>query len=827
MSVKVLAINTSEPELFVIRNAFCHYCDLIVCDGLEAIRLINKNADIDLVILDLSISQGLRILNKLRKNEKYKELRIIIITDNKEIEKKGIESGATDYISKPINVDSLKTKLKAHLELIKIHHALNKKRDEQCLAFDTIFQQAPIGIAIYNGYEKNSENGGLTEINLMFEKITGRTYEEIVKLGWAMITHPDDLEEDIRNYRRFQAGELNSYSMEKRYIKPDGSIVWVHMVVASLTLSGSNKNDHICLIQDITKRKEIERALAESERSKSVLLSHLPGMAYRCKYDREWTMLFVSAGCFELTGYTSENLLYNRDISYNSLIAPEYRDLLWERWKQILEKRQPFKYEYEIITAKGERKWVLEMGQGIYNEQGAIEALEGIILDISDRKEIENNLRYNNEHDIWTGLHNRRYLENLLENDVNIRSKKAIVGINLSAVHLTSLTYGFHYSQDLIKKIADYLKIHCDNDHQLFSTYENQFAFYVKAYRDKNELVKFCEALAETLESILSIERINGGIGVLEIDCANRNNAEQLLKNLSIASEKAINTYEKDIGICFFDKHMDAQLVREEDIKRELAQIAEGNSNGLFLLFQPILDLKSNKICGFEALARLHSEKLGLVPPLEFIPISEKTKLIIPLGEKIIHKAFSFLNKLKENGYKTISVSINISAIQLARNDFIKNLLERINVMNVDPANIGLEITESMFASNYQEMNNILGELMNYGIKIAIDDFGTGYSSLARERELNVNCLKIDKYFIDKLLTLKSDEAITGDIISMAHRLGHSVIAEGIEHEKQVEYLKNHDCDKIQGYLVSRPIDEENAIELLKTNYKQPSSEDQ
>ena len=169
-------------------------------------------------------------------------------------------------------------------------------------------------------------------------------------------------------------------------------------------------------------RKETADALRESERSKSVLLSHLPGMAYRCNYDRVWTMQYVSEGCFELTGYNAESLLYNKELSFNDVIAPEYRDFLWKEWAYLLDHRLPLKQEYEIITARGERKWVLEMGQGIFNEQGDVEALEGIILDISDRKEIENNLRYRNDNP-WTGLHNRWYLENLLREDAKAKQR--------------------------------------------------------------------------------------------------------------------------------------------------------------------------------------------------------------------------------------------------------------------------------------------------------------------------------------------------------------------------------------------------------------------
>jgi len=699
-----------------------------------------------------------------------------------------------------------------------------KKLNERSSILNAIILQAPIGIALsYNFEPAAPESNAFISINPMFEKITGRTKEDLLELGWAKITHPDDLEEDMAYYKRLQSGEIKSYSLEKRLIKPDGSIVWVYMVGALLILPGEQKPSYICLIQDISKRKEMEKELAESERSKSVLLSHLPGMAYRYNFDREWTMQFVSKGCHDLTGYDSEDLLFNKKLSYNDIIAPEYKELVWEEWHRILATRQPFKYEYEIITASGERKWVLEMGQGIFTEDGEVEALEGIIMDISERRRIEDNLRYNNEHDAWTGLYNRRYLEQLLEQDARgqLTEKRAIISINLSSVQILSMTYGFHYAQELIKRVADALKLLCNHNYILFNTYENRFVFYAKNYKDKEELAAFCRAIGNTLESILVVERIGCGIGVIEINESNKDDVGKLLKNLLITSEKAVNMAERDINICFFDEELETKIIREAEINHELTQIAEGSDdNSLFLQFQPIFDVKQNQICGFEALARLNSRKLGLISPLEFIPIAEKTKLMVPVGEKIIQKALQFLKRLKENGYDTISIAINISAIQLLRANFTKNLFEMITKMQANPANICLEITESIFTSNYQEVNRILGELKSLGLRIAIDDFGTGYSSLARERELNINCLKIDKYFIDKLLLIKPEDAITGDIISMAHKLGHYVVAEGVEDERQAEYLARFGCDKIQGYLVGKPLNEDAAIELLR-KYKQ------
>lgn len=812
MLAKILLVSNSTAECFTIKNALSEYLIVTAYDCSSAILKIEENFDIDIIMLDLDMPdmEGFKILKFLKSNKKHDNLRIVILANEHENEIKGLQLGAHDYIRRPINIDSL-------IEIISVQN-LYIKAWIQGLTFDAIFNQSPIGITVSHSLGPLNEDDFI--VNPVFEEFTGRNKSELAKLGWANITHPDDLELDLINFNKFQSREIDTYSMDKRYIKPDGSNVWGHMVVARLNLHNSYAYNHICFVQDITKRKEMEKVLAESERSKSVLLSHLPGLAYRCKYDKDWTMLFVSEGCFDLTGYYSESLLYNRELSFNDIIAPEYHDSLWNEWKRIIEKRLPFKYEYEIITSDKKRKWVLEMAQANFNESGEVESLEGMVLDISDRKKIENDLKYNNEHDKWTGLYNRSYLEDILTKDLKIctKEKRALVGVNLNSMHLLTMTYGFHYSQDLIKKVANALnKFHCSDNCMLFNSYEYRFVFYVKNYKDKNELINFCEEVSSTLESLLYMERIGGGIGIVEIDDNNKNDVNQLLKNLLISSERAINIYDRDFSFCFFDKEFHEKIIREEEIKKELAKISANESidSNIFLEFQAILDVKSNTICAFEALARINSEKLGFISPREFIPIAEKTKLIIPLGQKIIIHAFNFLNMLKNSGYDDIRIFINISAIQLQNKHFVKILLELINEMEVNPRNIVIEITESVYVSNYNEMNKIFNELKNIGINIAIDDFGTGYSSLARERELNVDCIKIDKDFIDNLLLLKEEESITGDIITMFHRLGHCVIAEGVEYEKQQQYLKKHGCDKIQGYLVSKPIGIQEAIKLL------------
>ena len=353
--------------------------------------------------------------------------------------------------------------------------------------FRTIFEQSPFGIAIGRDYNL------ISNINAMFEKIMDRSKEELMSISWTEITHPDDIKLDLDNFKRFKEREIDNYSMIKRFIKPDDSYVWVNMKVAALNFPEENEqfHNHLCMIEDITERIKAEKALLESERSKSVLLSHLPGLAYRCSYDREWTMQFLSDGCYDLTGYKPDRLLYNSELSYNELIVPEYREILWNEWDRVVNLKLPMKYEYEIITAAGERKWVLELGQGIYNENGFVEALEGIIIDITEQKLREAKIRYMSDHDFLTGLYNRNYFE---EEKARLDKQEAslplsIIVVNINGVRLINNAFGHTKGDAVIKEAATVLQRCCRKQDLLARTGGDEFSLlmpntsYEEAYQ--------------------------------------------------------------------------------------------------------------------------------------------------------------------------------------------------------------------------------------------------------------------------------------------------------------------------------------------------------
>ncbi|MDD3214591.1 MAG: EAL domain-containing protein, partial [Eubacteriales bacterium] len=600
----------------------------------------------------------------------------------------------------------------------------------------------------------------------------------------------------------------------------------VHVVLAQLKRRSDIQYDHLCLIQDITERKAFENALYESERSKSVLLANLPGMAYRCDFNRQWTMRFVSEGCHELTGYPSEDLLENHKLSFDDLIAPECREDLWAKWKQVLAQHLPFKSEYEIITAMGNRKWVLEMGQGVYApDSDEVLALEGIIIDITDRKMQEIKLKHISEVDSLTDLHNRMYLENILSDDAkkDWNRPRAIVLLSLRKLNNICLAYGYSFCEQIIKELAQSLVVLANENRGLFQISFERFAFYITQYQSAKELEDFCRSVIRIVDGIQMLRTVGGGIGVLEFK-GDQYREEDIIRNASMAAE---HVNENDVfGYRFFDQPMETAVMRETEIKKVLVGLVNGApEQQLYLQYQPILNLKTNRVVGCEALARLKSKTLGAVSPLEFIPIAEETQLIIPIGKSVLEMACAFQKRLQKQGHGALRVFVNVSAIQLVQDDFMDDFLTILQKHKVSPQNIGMEITESVLINNFAAINEKLEAFRGLGVRISIDDFGTGYSSLNRERDMNVDYMKIDKSFIDGLMYLRAEAAMTGDIISMAHKLGHIVVAEGVEHEKQRQYLLQHDCDLVQGYYFCRPLDEERALEILLKGEIMPKEE--
>ena len=284
---------------------------------------------------------------------------------------------------------------------------------------------------------------------------------EIVGRLWIDNFVPERYKEGVRDIiRRIYDGSINNTEIhENEIIAHNGEVRMIEWRNTVLRDAKGNINGMLSAGVDVTDIRQMMQALQESERSKSVLLANLPGMAYRCAYDRDWTMHFVSSGCFELTGYLPSELINNACISFNEIICPEYREPIWEESAAQLTSHQGNRYEYEIITASGERKWVLDINQGVYSESGELVALEGIIIDVTKSKLQFLQIQYLSNHDQLTGLYNRQYYDSAKKRlDQPEYMPLSVMYVDINGLKLINDAFGSEAGDRMIQATAAVLK---------------------------------------------------------------------------------------------------------------------------------------------------------------------------------------------------------------------------------------------------------------------------------------------------------------------------------------------------------------------------------
>ncbi|HHX01224.1 MAG TPA: phosphodiesterase [Firmicutes bacterium] len=425
-----------------------------------------------------------------------------------------------------------------------------------------------------------------------------------------------------------------------------------------------------------------------------------------------------------------------------------------------------------------------------------------------------------------TGLPNKANLEQALTNELRELSsdkqpdgkKKAVLAIHCSNLSAINSTYGFHIGDQVLLEFVQRLQNFNQAGTELFQFATHRFVLLVKDYQSTTELETLAQqvikASDQPLDTVGVSQHMIVKIGILELT-SSHDNADEVFTQLSIAIDYIERTDRERYA--FFDSDMKARLERQEVIGRELRDFLTHTGSGiLHLAYQPQVDLKHNRIIGFEALARMRSPSFGTVPPTEFISIAERQNLIVPLGYWVLETACQFACRLVGEGYPDLTVAVNISGIQFAQADFVERVIEIVDQTGISPKNLELEITESILIEGLADTQERLVELRRAGITIAVDDFGTGYSSFSRLGDLPIDAIKIDKHFIDRILKEKDQKLIIREIIAMCHKLGLIVVAEGVEQEKQLEYLRESGCDIMQGYLFSKALPNGAAIGKLK-----------
>ena len=444
--------------------------------------------------------------------------------------------------------------------------------------------------------------------------------------------------------------------------------------------------------------------------------------------------------------------------------------------------------------------------------------------DITERKQTEKRMAKLAMHDTLTSLANRLQFEKALKNALTIaeqeQHKMALLFVDLDEFKRVNDDLGHDVGDRLLQEVAKRLYTCVRQNDFVARLGGDEFAIILPYIEENSEAAIVAQKIIEHINTPFKlgnyIVKVSTSIGIACYPRAAQTAAD-ILKAADIAMYHA-----KDLGknnYQYFSKEVKAQNLYRNKVETALKSAVEKNE--FVLMYQPIFNLKTKKITGFEALLRWKNSELGNIDPDHFIPIAEETGILIPIGRWIIEescKQFALWQKEFKKNYK---LAINLSPKQLIKHNLTNRLTEILKNHNLSPKSLEIEITESAVMSKYEVEEN-LKKLHQLGVSIAIDDFGTGYSSLSRLRYLPINCLKIDKSFIKDLIQNKNDAIIVKSILALGNSLGLNVIAEGIESEEQLNFLIKHSCNEGQGHLFSLPLTAEETTDLL-TNLHKPS----
>ncbi len=468
--------------------------------------------------------------------------------------------------------------------------------------------------------------------------------------------------------------------------------------------------------------------------------------------------------------------------------------------KNLADNNEELTQLYEELTASDE-----EMRQQ-YDE----------IISINEKIRLsEEKLSYLAYHDSLTGLPNKLSLYE--ESKVIFSSegqKAALLFVDIDNFKYVNDTMGHVFGDQLIIKLGERLSVLLRNNCRLYRLSGDEFVVIWKDMEQTDQVEEYATFILT--DFLTNFELLNSDLQVsISIGIAlypyHATDLEELLKYADIAMYQAKDNGKKRYMI--YDQAMNEAFTERVSIEKHLQKALEHNEFEVY--YQPQLDIKNNCITGFEALLRWNSPELGRVSPLKFIEVAEDTHFILPLGTWVLREACSFLARLEEKGYGKLSMSVNISILQLLQEDFIDIITNALQDYNIEPERLELEITESILMESFDRIISKLQILRNSKIRIALDDFGKGYSSLNYLKQLPITTLKVDKSFIDYITDARGDDFVSY-IISIGKFLGMCVVAEGVEVQNQLDYLVKYDCDKIQGFLFCKPVPEAEIYVILK-----------
>lgn len=687
------------------------------------------------------------------------------------------------------------------LELDETSHALSKSEARLALALEA----SELGLWDWDLVSDEVHHSQLKEI---FGIEPGET---TVLRDLKPRLHPEDLPLLRRALVEHLKGRSDGYAIEYRVRHADGRWVWVEDRGRAVERDAEGRVTRMLG----TRRNVSARKLREEEQRLAATVFEAASEGIFI-LDPDYRLLAVNRAFSEVTGYRRGEVL-GRGV--NALVASREARRQYQMIRLELEQHGSWQGELIETRKNGELypQW-LQLTV-VHDGRGRVSHIVGFLSDLSARREAEERLRYLSHYDELTGLANRTlFKERLHEASQRARQSGrslALLHIDLDRFKLLNDSLGHEVADQLLRQMARRLTQAVPEADTLARLSGDEFAVLLDTYGSLSSLARLASRLLAKLRVPMDIGGhelvVNASIGISLLP-ENAREISALISQANMAMQHAKhlggNTFQ------FFTDNLQACTLERLQLETQLRKaIDEGQ---LEVYYQPKLNLLDDCVHAAEALVRWNHPQLGLVPPSDFIGLAEETGLIVPLGEFVLREACRQAREWQQSGLADIRVSVNLSVQQLRPGNFTSLVRLALDETGLPPHLLELELTESQLLDNVENVISTFRQLRGHGVKLSIDDFGTGYSSLSYLKRFPADYVKIDQTFIRDLSAGGEDAAITRAIIAMAHSMELKVVAEGVETQAQLDFLKQHRCDEIQGYLVSRPVRAEAFAELLK-----------
>jgi diguanylate cyclase (GGDEF)-like protein/PAS domain S-box-containing protein len=637
------------------------------------------------------------------------------------------------------------------------------------------------------------------------ERVLGYKPDEVVGMPNLIPVHPDDLPQAQELIAEATKNPGTTVTAELRLRHADGS--WRHVESRCTSLLGDPAVRGIVFnTRDVTGRKRAEKALRESEqRFRSSFEDAAVGMAL-VGLDGRW--LRVNRSLCEIVGYTEEELL---ERTFQDVTHPEdlEADLAYVR-RVLSGEIRSYQMEKRYFHKSGHAVWILLNSSLVRDEEGDPLYFSAQIQDITGRKHMEARLQEQALHDPLTGLPNRKLFVDRLGRALERtrrrkRSKVAVLFLDLDGFKVINDSLGHGAGDLLLMIMAQRLRRCLRPEDSLARFGGDEFTVLLEDIEGPDDTVSVVERITDELRRPFLLESrelfASGSVGV-SLGNARTTSPENLLRDADTAMYRA---KEDGVGYRIFDPAMYERAVMRLELENDLRRAMEANE--FVVHYQPLIDLQTGKAWGAEALVRWEHPVRGLMLPSEFMPVVEESGLVVPLGESVLEDACRQARGWQgEPRIPPLIVSVNLSARQLQRSDFVLTVREVLRKTGLEANRLSLDVTETAYIRVLENKTAALDRLKALGVRLSIDDFGIGYSSLSYLKRLPADNLNIDRSYLKGLGEDPEDTAIVQMVIELAHTLGMKVVAEGVESAHQSAHLRKMGCDLAQGFYYSEPL---------------------